>query len=428
MNEAYYQNYLAILKDELAAALGCTEPIAIAYVSAMARDVLGAEPERMEVHCSGNVVKNVKSVVVPNSNGMRGIEAAATLSVVGGDAGRGLEVLSTVSEADVAQAQALLAQGYCTCSLEPGVENLYIRTEVFAGGHSASVTARRHHTNITEIVRDGEVISAGDAAGAASARPDRMQMDLNSILQFVDEVRIEDVKDVLDLQIRCNGALADEGLRGEYGAQVGRTLMETGDAGDVALRARARAAAASDARMGGCSLPAVINSGSGNQGITVSVPVIEYAREWGCSDEKLYRALTLSNLLSVHQKKYIGSLSAYCGAVSAACSAGAAITYLSGGGREAIARTIVNTLGSVGGILCDGAKSSCAAKIAAALSGAILGFEMSRKERAFRPGEGVVQEDVEDTIRALGRVGRVGMAQTDIEILEIMLGKTDLRR
>lgn len=428
MNEAYYQNYLAILKDELAAALGCTEPIAIAYVSARARDVLGAEPERMEVHCSGNVVKNVKSVVVPNSNGMRGIEAAATLSVVGGDAGRGLEVLSTVSEADVARARALLAQGYCTCSLEPGVENLYIRTEVFAGGHSASVTARRHHTNITEIVRDGKVLSAGDAAGAANARPDRAQMDLNSILQFVDEVRIEDVKDVLDLQIRCNGALADEGLRGEYGAQVGRTLMETGDAGDVALRARARAAAASDARMGGCSLPAVINSGSGNQGITVSVPVIEYAREWGCSDEKLYRALTLSNLLSVHQKKYIGSLSAYCGAVSAACSAGAAITYLSGGGREAIARTIVNTLGSVGGILCDGAKSSCAAKIAAALSGAILGFEMSRKERAFRPGEGVVQEDVEDTIRALGRVGRVGMAQTDIEILEIMLGKTDLRQ
>jgi len=427
MDKASYCNHLAILNDELVAALGCTEPIAIAYVSAKAREVLGEMPQRIEVYCSGNVVKNVKGVTVPNSHGMRGIDTAATLGTVGGDASKELEVLSGVTDADVAKTRQLLQDGFCQCHLEEGVENLYIRTVAIAGEHSGSVTVREHHANITEVVKDGKVVftSEDTAEKAARTAPDRSLIDVRSIIEFANEVNIDDVKPVLDMQITCNSALADEGLKNPYGAQVGRTLLERG-AQDIATLATARAAAGSDARMGGCALPAVINSGSGNQGITVSVPVIEFAKAWNCGEEKLYRALVVSNLLSVHQKKYIGSLSAYCGAVSAACSAGAAIMYLKGGDYDAISRTIVNTLGNVGGIVCDGAKSSCASKIAAALNGAILGYEMSLRERVFQPGEGIVLEDVEETIRSMGHVGKVGMAQTDLEILNIMLGKTDL--
>ena len=429
MKEALYRNYLAILQSELIAALGCTEPIAIAYASAKARAVLDEAPQRMEIYCSGNIVKNVKGVTVPNSGGMRGIDVAATLGVVGGDADRSLEVLSAVRPEHLEQTRQLLSQGFCQCFLEEGVENLYIRAEVFSADHSASVTIRNHHASITQIVRDGQVIFQGgqekkEEAGT-QVQPDKSMMDLRGILTFADEVRMEDVGPVLEQQVRCNTALADEGLRGDYGAQVGRTLLETAG-NDVSVRARARAAAASDARMGGCAFPAVINSGSGNQGITVSVPVVEYAKEWGCSQEQLFRALVVSNLVAIHQKKYIGSLSAYCGAVSAACGAGAGIMYLYGGDYDAVARTITNTLGNTGGIICDGAKSSCAAKIAASLSAAILAYEMSLKGRAFHPGEGLVKEDVEDTIRSVGYVGRVGMKQTDVEVLKIMLDQTDV--
>ncbi len=428
MNEAYYQNYLNILRSELIMALGCTEPIAIAYASAKARAELGVFPERIEVYCSGNIVKNVKGVTVPKSDGMRGIDAAAILGVVGGDAGKELEVLSAVTPEHVAETRRLLEAGFCQCFLEEGVENLYVRTAAFAGGHSASVTIRDHHTSITEISKDGKVIYQNDSghhAAADKVEPDKSMMDLRGIIQFANEVRLEDVSTLLEQQVRCNSALADEGLKGHYGAQVGRTLQESGSQ-DVATIARIRTAAASDARMGGCALPAVINSGSGNQGITVSVPVIEYAKAWHSGTEKMYRALVLSNLLSVHQKKYVGSLSAYCGVVSAACSAGAAIMYLHGGDYDAIARTITNTLANVGGIVCDGAKSSCASKIVSALTAAILAYHMSLDNRVFQPGEGIVQKDVEGTIRSMGYVGKVGMKQTDIEILNIMLNKTDL--
>ena len=427
MDKAYYQNYLNILKSELIMALGCTEPIAIAYASAKARAELGVFPERIEVYCSGNIVKNVKGVTVPNSGGMKGIDVAATLGVVGGAADKELEVLSGVTPEDIAETRRLLDQGFCQCFLEEGVENLYVRTVAFAGEHTASVTIRDHHTAITEILKDGKVVfqSAAHQDGKADAEPDKSMMDLKGIIEFADTVSLEDVASLLEQQVRCNSALADEGLKGRYGAQVGRTLQESGGT-DVATIARVRTAAASDARMGGCALPAVINSGSGNQGITVSVPVIEYAKAWNCGTEKMYRALVLSNLLSVHQKKYIGSLSAYCGVVSAACSAGAAIMYLHGGDYDAIARTITNTLANVGGIVCDGAKSSCASKIVSALTAAILAYHMSLDNRVFQPGEGLVQRDVEGTIRSMGYVGKVGMKQTDIEILNIMLEKTDL--
>ena len=429
MNEALYQNYLNILKSEMIMALGCTEPIAIAYASAKARAELGVFPERMEVYCSGNIVKNVKGVTVPMSGGMKGIDAAAILGTVGGDPTQELEVLSSVTPEDIAETRRLMKTDFCDCSLEEGVENLYVRAEVFAGGHSASVTIKDRHTHISEIKKDGQVTYQDNnhSSGADKTKPDKSLMDLKGIIQFANEVRMEDISELIGRQVECNSALADEGLRGEYGAQVGRTLLKS-DGDSLATVAKARAAAGSDARMNGCPLPAVINSGSGNQGITVSVPVIEYAKAWNCGKEKMYRALVLSNLLSVHQKKYIGSLSAYCGAVSAACSAGAAIMYLAGGDYDAIARTITNTLANTGGIVCDGAKSSCAAKIVSALTAAILAYNMSLDDHVFQAGEGLVQNNVEDTIRSFGDVGKVGMKQTDIEILNIMLNKVDLSK
>lgn len=247
-------------------------------------------------------------------------------------------------------------------------------------------------------------------------------MDIASILDFARTVDLAQVQDILDQQISSNHKISEEGLHNPYGAQIGRTLLESYGS-DIKVRAKACAAAGSDARMNGCSLPVVINSGSGNQGLTVSLPVVEYAKEWGKTKEELYRALLVSNLVSIYQKHYIGSLSAFCGAVTAACGAGAGITYLAGGDYQAICRTIVNTIGNVGGIICDGAKSSCAAKIASALDAAILGYELSMKGRVFKPGEGIVQEDIEDTIRNTGYVGRVGMKTTDVEILNLMLNQ-----
>ena len=314
---------------------------------------------------------------------------------------------------------------FCTCTLKEGVENLYIVAKVIAGEHSAEVTIVNRHTLISRIVKDGEILYQIAAHEDSPEYVDKSVLNVKDILEFADTVKIEDIKEILDRQITMNSAISDEGLRHPYGAQVGRTLLnEYGN--DVKIRARARAAAGSDARMSGCSLPVVINSGSGNQGMTVSLPVIEFAKEWNVSQEKLYRALVVSNLIAVHQKKYIGSLSAYCGAVSAGCGAGAAITYLSGGTYEDVSLTIVNTIGNVGGIVCDGAKSSCAAKIASAVDAAILAHYMGQHHRSFQPGEGIVREDVEDTIKSMGYIGRVGMKDTDTEILNIMIDRVDI--
>ena len=423
MDQKLYNSYIKILKNELVPALGCTEPIAIAYAAAKAHEVLGQMPEKIELCCSGNIIKNVKGVKVPNSNGLKGIDVAATLGVVGGRADRELEVLEDVTDADIEKTKELVQQGFCTCTLKEGVENLYIVAKVIAGEHSAEVTIVNRHTLISRIVKDGEVLYQIAAHEDSPEYVDKSVLNVKDILEFADTVRIEDVKDILDRQITMNSAISDEGLNHPYGAQVGRTLLN--DYGnDVKIRARARAAAGSDARMSGCSLPVVINSGSGNQGMTVSLPVIEFAKEWNVSQDKLYRALVVSNLIAVHQKKYIGSLSAYCGAVSAGCGAGAAITYLSGGSYEDVSLTIVNTIGNVGGI--DGAKSSCAAKIASAVDAAILAHYMGQHHRSFQPGEGIVREDVEDTIKSMGYIGRVGMKDTDTEILNIMIDRVDI--
>ncbi len=425
MDKNLYQNYVKILNNELVPALGCTEPIAIAYGAAKARAVLGEFPDHVEMCCSGNIIKNVMGVTVPNSGGLRGIDVAATLGIVGGDADRELEVLEDITPEDIARTKELVADGFCQCRLQEGVENLYIVAKVIKGEHYAEVTIINRHTLITRIVKDGEVLFEHGVSEESPDYVDKSLLNVSAIIDFANEVEIGDIQEAIGNQITLNSAISDEGMKNHYGAEVGRTLLEYyGD--DVKTRARARAAAGSDARMGGCSMPVVINSGSGNQGITVSLPVIEFARELKVSEEKLYRALVVANLISIHQKKYIGSLSAYCGAVSAACGAGAAITYLYGGTKEEVGLTITNTIGNVGGIVCDGAKSSCAAKIASAVDAAVLAHFMAGKHHSFQPGEGIVQEDVEGTIKSMGYIGRVGMKITDTEILNIMIDRVNV--
>lgn len=414
------QEYIEILKKELVPALGCTEPIAIAYAAAKARQVLGRFPERIELRCSGNIIKNVKGVMVPNSGGLRGVDVATVLGVVGGEADKELEALEAITPEHITRAKELITQGYFSCQLQENVENLYIVATVYAGEHTASVTIVNRHTLITKITKDGEIIFKNQIQMPKQGETPKWDLTVSNILDFARTVSLDKVADILERQIRMNTAIAQVGIHGQYGTQIGRTLLES-DANDVRIRAQAMAAAGSDARMGGCSLPVVINSGSGNQGMTVTLPVIEYAKEWGVSHETLLRALIISNLISIHLKHYIGSLSAFCGAVTAACGAGAAITYMAGGTCEQIGHTIINAIANVGGIICDGAKSSCAAKIASAVDAAILAHTLSMKGLCFQPGEGIIQEDVESTIKSVGYVGRVGMKTTDIEILNIML-------
>lgn len=418
------ENYLSVLNRELIPALGCTEPVAIAYAAAKARSVLGQFPERMVIRCSGNIIKNVKGVTVPNSNGLRGVDVAAVLGVVGGDAERELEVLEGITPAHIKKTKELLAANFCRCEHQREVENLYISAAVFAGEHFAEVTMINRHTLITKIVHDGEILYSRELS-EESDRVDWALWSVKDILVFAEEVDIAKVQNILDRQIEMNTRVSKEGLSKNYGAQVGKTLLEIyGD--NLETRARAKAAAGSDARMGGCSMPVVINSGSGNQGITITLPIVEYAMEWKVPKETLYRALLIGNLISIYQKHFIGNLSAFCGAVTASSGVGAAITYMAGGGYEKISQTITNIACNVGGIVCDGAKASCAAKIASAVDAAILGHRLSMKGLGFHAGEGIVQKDVDETIRSIGYVGCVGMKQTDVEILKIMLDKVDL--
>lgn len=427
MDKKVYDAYVAILKTELVPALGCTEPIAIAFAAAKARDVLGSFPEKIQVDASGNIVKNVQGVTVPNSGGLKGIDVAATLGAIGGDAESGLEALSKITEEQIKKTKQLVDSGFCTCSLVDGKDNLYIRVTAKSGGDTAVVVVSEKHTNIVYVEKNGKVLIDVKSTGVkndAGNEANKSLLSVRDIIRFADEVNIDDVRAVIERQIEYNTAISKEGLAREYGARIGRTLEKLYDKNDVRVRARAAAAAGSDARMSGCPLPVVINSGSGNQGMTVSLPVIEYAKEWNVPHDKLIRALVLANLIALLQKRYIGSLSAFCGAVCAATGAGCGITYLHGGDEDAVARTITNTLADVGGIVCDGAKPSCAAKIASAVDAAILGFELGSHEGvAFKSGEGLVKESAEDTIRSFGRMGRDGMRSTDTEILHIMLEK-----
>lgn len=426
MDSALYANYLNILKHELVPALGCTEPIAIAYASAKAVQVLGEFPDTIEMSCSGNIIKNVKGVTVPNSGGMKGIDVASILGAVGGNADKALEVLEGITPEHIARTKELLAKKICSCSLVEGVANLYITAKAAKGDHFAEVTIINHHTNITKIIKDGQVLlDLPIEAEAEDAGIDKSRLTVKDILEFANKVRFEDIEEVIGRQVKMNSAIAQEGLDNNYGAQIGKTLMHVWGKG-VTTRACARAAAGSDARMGGCSMPVVINSGSGNQGMTVSLPVIAYAEEWEVSRDKMYRSLVVSNLIAIHQKFYIGSLSAYCGAVSAACGAGAGITYMYGGSYQQVSLTIINTLGNIGGIVCDGAKPSCAAKIASSIDAALMAFHLSIQNKSFLPGEGIIKGDVEETIKSMGYIGRVGMRSTDTEILNVMIDRVNV--
>ena len=425
MDRKIYDTYVALIRSELTMATGCTEPIAIAYAGARLREVLGTIPEHCTVFCSGNMVKNVFAVTVPNSGGARGIDTAALLGIVGGDAAAGLDVLHTVTEEHIALTHKLVDAGVCDCELAEGVANLYIRIEAEAGDDRALIEITDYHTNITRLEKNSVSLlhSEHHAASAASAAPDKSLLNLRDIYAFAGALDVDDVRETLENQLACNRAIAEEGLKHPWGAQVGSTILE-GENGDSLInRARAWAAAGSDARMNGCPLPVVINSGSGNQGITVSMPVWIYAKEYGIAEDDMLRALALANLVSLNLKRHIGSLSAFCGATSAATGAACGVAYMLGESYETICGVVTNTLNTIGGMVCDGAKSSCAAKIASAVGTALLALDMSRKKRVFKPGEGLVKDDVEDTIASVGRMGREGMKSTDVEILKIMLGK-----
>ena len=426
MDRKIYDTYVALLRTELTMATGCTEPIAIAYAGAKLREVLATIPEHCTVFCSGNMVKNVFAVTVPNSGGARGIDTAAVLGLVGGDASAGLDVLHAVTQEHIDLTHKLVDAGACDCELVEGVANLYIRIEAEAGADRGLIEIKDYHTNITRLEKNGVSVLCCDAKGtdaAASAAPDKSLLNLRDIYAFAGALNPDDVRETLRNQIACNRAIAEEGLKNPWGAQVGRTILEGENGDSLVNRARAWAAAGSDARMNGCPLPVVINSGSGNQGITVSMPVWIYAQEYGIAEDDMLRALAFANLVSLNLKRHIGSLSAFCGATSAATGAACGIAYMLGESFETICGIVTNSLNTIGGMVCDGAKSSCAAKIAAAVGTALLSLDMSRRGRVFKPGEGLVKEDIEDTIASVGRMGREGMKSTDVEILKIMLGK-----
>jgi len=418
-----YGAYVQILKEELVPAMGCTEPIALAYAAAKAREVLGCIPDKVLIEASGSIIKNVKSVIVPNTNHLKGIPAAAAAGIVAGKAEKELEVIAEVTEEEIAGMKHFLESvPVSVVHIDSGITFDIVVTE-FKGDSYAKVRIANYHTNIVLIEKDGEVLFEVEVEGEKEeGLTDRSLLDMKSIWEFINSVDIGDIHEVLTRQIDYNMAIAEEGMRGDYGANIGSVLLDTyGD--DIMTKVKAMAAAGSDARMNGCELPVIINSGSGNQGMTCSIPVVVYARESGCSQDKLYRALALSNLVAIHQKTGIGRLSAYCGAVSAGAGAGAGIAYLSGGGYDEIIHTVVNALAIVSGIVCDGAKASCAAKIASAVDAGILGYNMYIRGQQFYGGDGIVTTGVEETIKNVGRLGKEGMRETNEEIIRIMVGE-----
>ena len=419
-----YSAYIRILKEELVPAMGCTEPIALAYCAAKARQVLGVLPDRVLIQASGSIIKNVKSVIVPNTNHMKGIPAAAAAGIVAGDASRQLEVIASVTDEQIEEMRAYLERTPITVEHVDNGLTFEIAVTVSCGSDWASVRIVNYHTNIVHIERNGEVLLDIPVDGEGEAGlTDRSCLNLKDILDFAESVDIADVKSVLDRQIQYNSAIAEEGLRGNYGSNIGSVLLRTYGDDNVMVRAKAMAAAGSDARMNGCEMPVVINSGSGNQGMTTSLPVIEYAKELKVSDEALYRALTLANLTTIHQKTSIGRLSAFCGAVSAGAGAGAGIAYLMGSDLDGISHTVANAIATTGGIVCDGAKASCASKIATAVEAGILGYNMHVQNQDFQPDDGLVGDTPEETITNIGRLGKEGMKGTNEEIIKIMVGE-----
>ncbi len=418
LTEEKYGYYVKVLRDELVPAMGCTEPIAIAYAAAKARQTLGHFPTEAELCVSGNIIKNAKSVVVPHTGGLKGLEAALIAGLVGGDADARLEVLSNISQVDINTMREVRERLPVRISLSDSDSLFDIGVRLRCGEDESYVRITDRHTNVVLVERNGERLFEGQVT--EHHENEIRELSVEDIVTFADTVRLEDVEDVIERQIRCNTAIAEEGLSGNWGANVGRVYMNAYTP-DVSVKAKAYAAAGSDARMNGCELPVIINSGSGNQGLTASLPVIVYWRELGLQRERLIRALCLSNLLTVHIKHGIGTLSAYCGAVCAGAGAGAGIAYLYGGGYREIAHTLVNTLAIDSGMICDGAKASCAAKIATAVENGILGFNLYRFGNQFLGGDGIVKKGVERTIESVSTLAKLGMTDTDKVILSIML-------
>lgn len=418
-----YSAYIQILKEELLPAMGCTEPIAIAYGAAIARETLGVLPDRVSIEASGSIIKNVKSVVVPNTGHQRGIPAAAAAGIIAGDASKGLEVIAQTTPEQIRQMKEFLEHTEIKVEHADHGLTFDVIITLYRGEAYAKVRIANYHTNVVLIEKNGEVVKKLPVEGEREeGLTDRSLLSMEGIWDFVNTVDIEDVRAILDPQIQYNWAIAQEGIQGDYGANIGSVLLKMSEQ-DIRTRARAMAAAGSDARMNGCELPVIINSGSGNQGITASVPVLVYAEELKVEEDKKYRALILSNLTTIHQKTPIGRLSAYCGAVSAGAGAGAGIAYLNGGDFKEVIHTVVNALAIASGIVCDGAKASCAAKIALAVDAGILGYHMYQCGQQFYGGDGIVTKGVEGTLLNVGRLGKQGMKETNEEIIKIMMGE-----
>ena len=419
-NDTKYGLYLQILKEELIPAMGCTEPIAMAYAAAKARSVLGALPDKIDIVISGNIIKNVKSVVVPNTGGLKGIAAAVAVGVAVGNADKVLEVVADVKDEEIHLVSEFMEKCEMTVMKSRSPKLLDIDLTLYKGSESVRLRITDFHTNIVYIEKNGEVLLNKAEGGDDVCETDRSVLNVKEIVEFAECVDLSLVSELLEKQIEYNYAISEEGMKGDYGASIGKTLLATRGE-DIRVKARAQAAAGSDARMSGCELPVVIVSGSGNQGITASLPVIVYAREMGASHEKLLRALVVSNLITIHQKTPIGRLSAFCGAVSAGCGAAAGVAWLVDGTCEAVSATIVNTLGMIYGTVCDGEKPSCATKIASAVEAGLLGFDLYQNGHGLKGGDGIIKNDVEKTIQSVGQLAREGMRQTDSEILDIML-------
>lgn len=419
-----YGTYLDILKWELVPAMGCTEPISLAYGAAKCRKILGHVPEKIQVRCSGNIIKNVRCVKIPHSEGMTGIAAAVVLGAIGGNCQRELEVLCDVTHEDIIETHKFISDNKCQVSLLDSSSPLHFIITMEWEGNCAELEICENHTNIIRIELNKQTVFHKDFS-AHIETPDYNALELELIKEFADTVSISDIKEIIDRQISYNVDIAKEGFDGKYGIGIGKIITQSYPDSTI-TKMKAMAASASEARMGGCEKPVIVNSGSGNQGITASVPVIIYAQEKNLSEETLYRGLVFSNLLAVYQKTYIGTLSAFCGAVSAACAAGATITYMTDGSLERIRFTIENTLANIPGIICDGAKISCAAKIATSIDAAYLAHEMAIVDASYIPHTGILQETVSQTISCVGCIGKEGMKETDREILKIMMNDSKL--
>ena len=419
-HDKIYDAYVRLLKEELVPAMGCTEPIAVAYCAAKAKQALGEIPDKVDIRVSGNIIKNVKSVVVPNTGGLVGIEASAAAGIIGGDPEKELEVIADITESQKAEIKQFLSTAQFSVQPTYGDEILEIIIKLEKNGHTAKARTIKGHANIVLIEKDDKVIFEVKESEKAGQTNSLEHLNINDIIEFANIVDLADVEDILLRQVEYNSAISKAGFTEDWGAKVGQTLLET-QGNNIRVKAKTAAAAASDARMGGCELPVIIVSGSGNQGITTSLPVVTYARELGKNREELYRALCVANLVALHEKTRIGKMSAFCGATCAGSAAGAGIAYLQGAGKEGITQTIISSLGIVSGMVCDGAKPSCAAKIAAAVEAGILGYDMYLAGNRFKGGDGILSDDVEKTIANVGRMGKDGMAETDHVIQAIMI-------